>query len=199
MRTMLIPTLTLLTCALTAGDPPVGGPGPGEGPGPRGGLLAIFDQADANGDGKLTKDEAKAFHEGKAAERTDAVTKAFAAGDADKDGALTKDEFKVAMKSLRESMPKPPPRPEGDKKKPEGEHGPGEGPGDERLDAFTRMDTDKDGKVTLAELSAARDQRKEEGKGMAEEMWGKADTDADGALTKAEITAAMGDKKKKKD
>ncbi len=192
MRTMLIPSLTLLACALTAGDPPAGGPG--EGPGPRGGLLAIFDQADANADGKLTKDEAKAFHAGKATERTDAAAKAFAVGDADKDGGLTKDEFKVAMKSLRESMPKPPGRPEGDRKKPEGEHGPGpgDGPQKDRPDAFTRMDADQDGKVTLAEMAAARDQRKDEGKDMAEGLWKKADTDGDGALTKAEITAAMG-------
>jgi Ca2+-binding EF-hand superfamily protein len=55
---------------------------------------AAFKKKDANGDGKLSKEE---FTKGAPADKADAMAKRFAAMDKDKDGNLTLEEYKAGM------------------------------------------------------------------------------------------------------
>lgn len=60
---------------------------------------------------------------------------------------------------------------------------------------FTRADTDKDGKLSAAELAAAADEKaKERSAKRASKMIERADKDGDGMLTMAEMTPPRGDK-----
>lgn len=67
-----------------------------EGKGPKGPHHGkMFDKMDANGDGTVTKEEARDFHEGR-----------FDKMDANGDGKVTKDEAKARMKERHEKRKK---------------------------------------------------------------------------------------------
>jgi Ca2+-binding EF-hand superfamily protein len=116
--------------AASPAGPPAGAPAPG-GPaaGPRAerGPGAMFNQVDANKDGKVTWEEGWAF-----------IQQRFAAADPDKDGSLTQKEMEAAR--LRPGRAGP-------------EGGP-PGPQRERMVGmmFRGLDANRDGVVTLEEI-----------------------------------------------
>ena len=162
----------------------------------------MFARLDANGDGKVTLEEfstamAKRFGTTGSADRPDAAT-VFQKTDADKDGSITLDEFKSAFKAMR------PPSAGG----PQGAGGPppSGGKGDAAASAetqkvFDEMDTNKDGKVSLEELTAALKKRAEENRqptdgtsasesaSETKTLFAAVDSDGDGSITQQELTS----------
>ena len=137
-----------VSTAVLAQEPPPGPPGEPE--------MFLFDQMDADKDGKVTQAEVDAF---KAAR--------FAEADADKDGKLSPAELLVmrekAEAARRDAMAKAMvARMDTDK---DGllsaEELAAAGPGKGLID---RMDADGDGAVSLAEMDAAKDHMKGHGK-----------------------------------
>lgn len=129
-------------------------------------VRAHFERLDANKDGFVTQEEAKAVREGARAERRDAM---FARLDADKDGSISRAEFDA-------------PRAKGgDRAERRGHRGhhrgmAGRGGG---AHMFDRADANNDGRVSLAEASAPALQR-----------FDRADANGDGTLTPEERKAA---------
>jgi Ca2+-binding EF-hand superfamily protein len=144
----------------------------------RPGMEGMFDRFDKDNDGKLSKDEMPP----PMAERLGKV-------DSNKDGAVSKDELQAAFRKLRGEMAQRPKQ---------GEPGPGRrgpmaqgrpGPrGTAGRDAprtrivaiLTRLDENKDGKLTKSEVPDG--------------MWariGRLDANKDGSVTKAELQKAM--------
>lgn len=145
---------------------------------------AHFKTVDTNGDGFLSADEMTAFHDAQRAKmeskqgdmgakflkRFDAdgdgkVSEAewpkkgrmtFADADGNKDGTVTADELAKM-------------RPPHDGKQKDGK------------DRFTRLDTDKDGKVSVAEWNA-----------LGDKMFARLDDNSDGAITKDELPKRRG-------
>jgi Ca2+-binding EF-hand superfamily protein len=110
----------------------------------------MFERLDKNTDGKISEAEAPAE-----------VWARLSKADADKDGAVSKEEMGNVMRQM------------GDKGRPGGKGGPGEGgPGA----MFGKFDADKDDKLSESEVPG--------------EVWAKlrnADVDADGFVSKAEL------------
>lgn len=138
MRTI---RMALLGSALMAAAPALAQPAPDRGPGPQGdrGPAAMFNQIDANKDGRATWDEAWVF-----------VEQRFRAADPNNDGSLTQQEMATARL-----------RPDGNRSganRPEG--GP-PGPQRERMIGFVfrGLDANRDGGVTLEEIRPAAEAR----------------------------------------
>lgn len=127
-------------------------------------FIYLLKNADANKDGKVSKEEVTAFEE-----------KVFTEIDADKDGSLTPGEFRAYRKAKMEAFRKDHPRPQHEEAKADGDkkpgeraegkegkrhHAPGGGPGRHGKGAggmgFIRFaDTDENGQVSKAEATAA--------------------------------------------
>lgn len=142
---------------------PGGGPGPGgRGPGGPRGMAALFEQADANRDGRVVWEEAWAF-----------VQRRFAEADADRDGGLSEAELAQAMRQ------RGPRRPAAGAEEPlPGRGGPGPR-GEEQLGfVFRGLDADRNGRVTLEELRP-----------MVEARFRALDANMDNAITRDELPA----------
>lgn len=132
----------------------------GEGKRPEGADMArqFFRRLDKNGDGKVTLDELPE-------ERRERFSKLIERADKDGDKALTLEEFAAGARPRQDGPP--PGRPD----QPPRFGGPGRPP----AVLFLALDTDKDGKLSAAEINAAADVLK------------KLDKDGDGAVTLEEI------------
>jgi hypothetical protein len=95
--------MALADGAARAGDGAPGGKGPGRDP------ARLFKRIDANGDGKVSKEEFKAFFEkfgkGRLKDNPELLDKLFDRLDANGDGSLSPDEFKK-LAELREKFAK---------------------------------------------------------------------------------------------
>lgn len=120
----------------------------------------IFEQADANDDGKVTKDEAMSFHR-------ERFEKLLEKGDKDSDGALSKEEAREALKEIAKEK-----REEMAKKVGQTMH--------QRL---MKLDANEDGKVTVDEMPEGRRE-------WFKKLLEKADADGDGALSQVEAKKA---------
>lgn len=153
---------------------------------PGGHMERMFDRADADASGGITRDEARA-----------ALAERFARMDGDGDGSVTLDEF--GPRHGKSGM---------------GRHG--GGGDDARIEQrFGRLDGNGDGAVSLDEMkagAAAREERREAMRterfaefdadtsggisedefvsGAVEHMFERTDTDGDGTVTRAEMEAA---------
>jgi hypothetical protein len=177
--------------ALIAGAA-IAAPGPrGDGPPPpktraevQAKIAAHFKQADANGDGFVTKDEADAarakMREAFAEKRQERKAERFAALDKDRSGSLSKDEYLAPQ----------PPRGDGKEAGRPGRDGKHGRPGWGRMHRggggmammghwFDRADANKDGKVSLAEAQAG-----------PLTMFDRLDTNKDGTISPEEHKAA---------
>lgn len=140
------------------------------GEGPRGGqpmFLQMFDQLDADGDGKLTPEELEAMGPGKA----------FSEADADGDGQLSGDEL-TAFSDAREQQRKEMRQQMMLKRMDTNEDGQlsldelqARGPGREEM--FKSLDKDGDGVLTRTELQQARPMMKMRGHGDREDHGGR--------------------------
>lgn len=152
-----------------------GRPGSPEGrrPGGPGGMPSfddMFNRLDANGDGKITKDEAR-----------ERMKEQFDKVDANSDGGIDKDEMRKAAEQMRGGRPGGPegrPGPGG----PEGRRGPG-GPGGEGQrgpGGLMRLDTDGDGKIS-----------KEEAPERMRENFERFDANGDGFIDQSDMEKMM--------
>ncbi|TDU69388.1 EF hand domain-containing protein [Prosthecobacter fusiformis] len=181
------------------------GPPPGgEGGGNR--LGEFLKRADANADGKISKEEFGTISRGGGDDR-------FAKMDANSDGFVDEAEMKAIGDKMREGMrgrpggegkgeggfrrpPEGAPKPDGDRPGPDGgrrpeggpPRGPGgpDGPGGAAMmdEVFGRMDKNSDGTVDKEEYVEFSKQE-------VENRFARADADADGKLTKEEMKAGM--------
>lgn len=145
--------LALFGAVLLAGVPALAmaQPGPGgQGPGPRGarGGAAMFEQVDANRDGRVTWEETWTFVEAR-----------FRAADRDGNGGLSQAEMQEAMQAALEAR-----RASAQQGQAQGQgpgHGPraGHGPGRHQEAMFRALDADRNGSVTLAEIRPAVEAR----------------------------------------
>jgi Ca2+-binding EF-hand superfamily protein len=149
-----------------------------------------FDKADANKDGKLTKEERQAMHEARKQER-------FAKHDANKDGKLTKDELGKMPEHFQKRVDA-----NGDGAITQAELAAHKGPGHDKRgrgpdkdgdkvvtrdemkakvsEHFTRLDENKDGKLTKDELGKGH-----HGKGRGHDKGHDRDRDSDEASDEA--------------
>lgn len=137
-----------------------------------------FAKVDANGDGYIVKAEADAAHEKMKSEMRD---RHFKTMDANGDGSISRAEFDAGH---HEGMAMGEAKPGGHAMGAMKGHGAGHGPAMGMMmrhhgDMFGRADTDKDGRVSLAEALAVP---------MAH--FDKADTNKDGTITPEERKAA---------
>ncbi len=117
-----------------------------------------FAQLDTDGDGKVTVAELNAFPAARAAER-------FKTGDANADGQLSKEELAASFEMMRaaEDLAR-------------------------AADMIARIDSDKNGSLSQAEMDAMMAQGPMKGAPGAQ-MMEMADTDKDGAISEQEFTA----------
>lgn len=149
--------------AAAAAKPGKGKPGKGNaGKGKPGDAAKVFSRLDKNSDGKLTADEAPE-------DRPQFITRLISRGDKDNDQAVSLAEF-VAVG--RERMQKGAP---GAKKPAAAVGRPAPGPDGRPRGLIAVLDTDNNGKLSSAEISAASDALR------------KLDADGDGEVTPREI------------
>lgn len=146
----------------------------------------LFERADRNGDGKITK-----------AEAAELEATRFAATDTNKDGVLTQEEMRAAFKNHRGD-----PKAHGEKKfAKKDKNGDGKLTSDEvpRMpkEFFAKVDANKDGALTKAEFEqffkAKMEAKKAQGEdGKRRGPMARGDTDGDGKISRAE-SKAMGE------
>ncbi len=181
--------------AQTAAPPPMGAPRHEMKPITRAELTAMvaqhFAALDLNHDGKLTREEIRAFREGEMEKRIkEHKDREFARLDSNHDGSISKAEFDVAPIGHGPGDPgmMPPPPPGGPGPMVHGRMGMGPmgGPGSHMGMMmmggrwFDKADANHDGAVTLAEAQTA-----------AAALFDKLDTNHDGVISPDEMRAAF--------
>ncbi len=141
----------------------------------RPGVPNDFAKIDTNRDWEISVDEAREYFEGLGQEVN--YDKLWEDEDKDGDGYISWDEFKGPKGS--EGPPPKMPNPHSAKKQQHDQQ--------QQETIETRIDTDKDGKISKAELAYAF---KEMGGEMTEEFWEEADPDGDGFVTYEEFTGS---------
>eukprot|EP00547_Thalassionema_nitzschioides_P007571 CAMPEP_0194206908 /NCGR_PEP_ID=MMETSP0156-20130528/5816_1 /TAXON_ID=33649 /ORGANISM="Thalassionema nitzschioides, Strain L26-B" /LENGTH=453 /DNA_ID=CAMNT_0038933555 /DNA_START=57 /DNA_END=1418 /DNA_ORIENTATION=+ len=127
-------------------------------------MMQIFARLDANGDGKISKEELTENF--KAAGKEDLVDGIFASDDKDGDGFITLEETmaskqqQAAQKAQYESM----------------------------MQIFAQTDTNQDGKISKEELGTAL---KAVGQEMTDEFWDESDLDKDGFVSVEEFVGDL--------
>lgn len=128
----------------------------------------MFDRADTDGDGFVSKQEFAATRD-----------TMFQRIDANKDGVLTQDELQAARENWRQKMGKVAPDQSqvqpGTQNQAQNQQ-PGELPGKERHNFMQRADTNQDGQISSAEFAA-----------MGEKMFARLDDNGDGKIAKDEV------------
>lgn len=140
---------------------------------------ARFKRADADGDGKITKDELSAVipKDGKGP----GVDDPFSKVDTNQDGCIDETEDKAAFEQMLKNGP-----PGGPSRRPPG------GPPDMSKmasDLFKLVDTDSDGKVTKDELTQALS--KSDSNLSVEDLLKNLDADEDGSITESELAGGL--------
>ena len=131
-----------------------------------------FKKTDADGDGKITKDELSAVvpQNGKGPSVDDIFSKV----DTDGDGSISDSEDKVAFEEMGKNRP------------------PGGGPPDASKmasDLFKLVDTDTDGKITKDELTQVLSESNSDLK--VDDLLKSLDADEDGSITESELTEGL--------
>ncbi len=128
----------------------------------------MFERADANGDGFVSKQEFAATRD-----------TMFQTIDANKDGILSQDELQKARETWRQKMGKAAPDQSqmqpGIQAQAQNDQ-PGQQPGKERHGFMRRADTNQDGQISTAEFAAAGDK-----------MFARLDDNGDGKIAKDEV------------
>jgi Ca2+-binding EF-hand superfamily protein len=117
-------------------------------------VAAMFARFDANRDGYVTQAEAQAARETMHAHRGERREAAFARLDADRNGAISREEFMAARGGRAEGVRRVG---QGERRGMRGQYAGmrgGFGP-----EVFARLDTDRDGRISLAEATHARVER----------------------------------------
>ena len=146
----------------------------------RPGVPNDFAKIDANKDWEISVDEAREYFEGLGQEVN--YDKLWEDEDDDGDGYISWDEFK-GPKGGEGPPPKKMPNPHHNAKKQQHHHDQQQ----QQETIETLIDTDKDGKISKAELAYAF---KGMGGEMTEEFWEEADPDGDGFVTYEEFTGS---------
>lgn len=150
---------------------------------------SIFKKADANNDGQLTADELDAAKPSDAPSDSPSGADLVKAGDKDGDGKLTQAELEGALKATQSKL--------ADSVQALllalQEQG---GSGKSRETSFAeallkKADADNDGKLTEAELTAAKPKDAPAGAPTAADLIKAGDSDGDGKLTQAELATAL--------
>lgn len=130
-----------------------------------------FKKADADGDGKLTKDELSSTisQNGKGP----SVDEIFSKIDTNQDGSIDDSEDQAASEAMQKNRPSGPP--------------PDASEMASKL--FKAADADEDGSITQSELTSALSD--DSGSLNVEDLFKQTDTDEDGAISKSELEASL--------
>ncbi|MGC3957820.1 MAG: EF-hand domain-containing protein [Verrucomicrobiota bacterium] len=143
-----------------------------------------FKKADADSDGKITKDElSKVIPQNGKGPSVDEV---FTQVDTNQDGAIDVTEDAAALQQMEKSHGA------------SGPHGPGGRPpgpppdaGKLTEDLFKSVDSDEDGSISEAELTTALSANEQTSSLDAKELFKLLDSDEDGSVTEAELKSAL--------
>jgi Ca2+-binding EF-hand superfamily protein len=144
-----------------------------------------FKKADADGDGKITKDELSKVipQDGKGP----GVDEVFTKVDANQDGAIDATEDAAALQEMEKSSGAG--GPQGPGGRPPGPPPPDAGKLTE--DLFKSVDTDEDGIISEDELSTALSENDQTSGVDAKELFKLLDSDGDGSVTQSELETAL--------
>lgn len=142
-----------------------------------------FKQADADGDGKITKDELSKVipQDGKGP----SVDEVFTKVDTNQDGAIDATEDAAAMQQMEKGHGPGGPRGAGGPPPPP----PDAGKLTEEL--FKSVDSDEDGSISEDELTTALSQNDQTSSVDAKELFKLLDADEDGSITESELKSAL--------
>lgn len=156
----------------------------------------VFNSADQNGDGGISKDELTALMSDSSQSATD-IAETFDALDTNQDGSISKSESDAAVDKAgqqRKAQGPPPPPPPSDSSSSESTSS---------NTIFDELDTNEDGTVSASELLAAfSNGDNSSASGSSEDikqLFDAMDTNKDGSVSKSELAAALAEAGKQSD
>ena len=159
----------------------------------------VFNSADQNGDGSISKDELTTLMADSNQSATD-IAETFDALDTNQDGSISKSESDVAVDKAsqqRKAQGPPPPPPPSDSSSSESTSS---------TTVFDELDTNEDGTVSASELLAAftnDDSSSSDSSSVdssaVKELFDAMDTNKDGSVSKSELSAALAEAGKQSD